>query len=157
MTLTVHSQLVIFSLDGQRYALQLAVVERIVWAVEITALPKAPDIVLGVIDVAGLVLPVLNMRRKFRLPERGIRPADQFLIAQTMRRTVVLVVDEAQEVMQRPAAEIVGPAQIVPGMEHVQGVMKLEDGLVLIHDLDKFLSLDEERALDEAMNGGGRA
>jgi purine-binding chemotaxis protein CheW len=146
-----HSQLVILRLDEQRYALPLALVERIVRAVEVTPLPKSPDIVVGAIVVAGSVLPVLDIRRRFGLPEREISPADQFLIAHTDHRTVVLVVDEVQGVIERPLTEIVGSAQIVPGLEQIHGVIELDDGLVLIHDLEKFLSLDEERSLDKAM------
>jgi purine-binding chemotaxis protein CheW len=129
----------------------LRAVERIVAAVEVTPLPAAPEIVLGVIDVEGRVLPVLNLRRRFGLPDKDILPADQFLIAQTAQRAVVLVIDEAQGVIERSASEIVGPARIIPGLEQLQGVTKLEDGLALIHDLEKFLSLDEERSLQEAM------
>lgn len=145
------AQLVVFRLDMQRYALVLSSVDRIVRAVAVTALPKAPDIVLGVIDVAGRVLPVLNLRRRFGLPEREIDLASQFLIARTSRREVVLVVDEAQEVTARLDADIIDSTQIVPGLTHVRGVARLSDGLVLIHDLEKFLSLDEACALDEAM------
>lgn len=147
-------QLVVFCLDEQRYALPLAAVERTVHAVEVTPLPDAPPIVLGVIDVQGRVLPVLNIRRRFRLPEREVSPVDQFLIAQTVRRTVALAIDEAQGVIERPESAIVNPAQIVPGLEQIQGVVKLDDGLVLIHDLEKFLSLDEAHALDQAMTQG---
>lgn len=145
-------QLVVFCLDEQRYALSLAAVERIVRAAEVTLLPNAPPIVLGVLDVDGHVLPVLDVRRRFGLRQREISPADQFLIARTAPRTVVLVVDEAQGVIERSQAEIIGSREIVPGLEQFEGVVRLDDGLVLIHDLEKFLSLDEARALDEAMN-----
>ena len=145
-------QLVVFRLDGQRYALALAAVERIVRAAEVTLLPNAPPIVLGALDVEGRVLPVLDVRRRFGLRQREITPADQFLIARTAPRAVVIVVDEAQGVIERPQAEIIGSSEIVPGLEQVEGVVRLDDGLVLIHDLEKFLSLDEARALDEAMN-----
>ena len=92
---------VVFCLDGQRYALPLAAVRRIVRAVEVTPLPGAPAIVLGAIDVEGSVLPVLDIRRRFLLPEREIGPADQFLIASTARRAVALVIDEAHGVIER--------------------------------------------------------
>ena len=140
-----------FRLDERKYALPLAAVERVVRAVEVTPLAKAPAIVLGVIDVEGRVLPVLDVRLRFRLPEREITPADQFLIAQTARRTVALLIDEVQGVIERSSTEIVGPAQIVPGLEQIQGVIKFDDGLALIHDLDTFLSLGETQALDKAM------
>jgi len=145
-------QLVVFRLDEQRYALSLAAVERIVRAVEVTLLPNAPPIVLGAIDVEGHVLPVLDVRRRFGLRRREISPADQFLVARTAPRTVVLVVDEAQGVIERLQDEIIGSSQIAPGLEQFQGVVRLDDGLVLIHDLEKFFSLDEARALDDAIN-----
>ena len=152
LAMSQPTQLVVFGLDAQRYALPLASVERIVRAVETTRLPNAPEIVLGAINVAGRVLPVLNLRRRFGLPEREIVPADQLLIAHTARRTVVLVVDEALGMVECPATEIIRPTQIAPGLELLQGVVRLDDGLVLIQDLEKFLSWDETRALDEAMN-----
>ena len=146
------TQLVVFRLDQQRYALPLAVVERVVRAVEVTPLPKAPAIVLGAIDVHGRVLPVLNVRQRFLLPDRQMCPADWFLLANTARHTVVLVVDESEGVVERPQADIVVSTQIVPGLDHFPGIVRLDDGLVLIHDLERFLSLDEARALDEAMD-----
>src|SRR3981081_3669364 len=105
------TQLVVFRLDARRYALPLSAVERIVPAVEVTPLPKAPAIVLGVIDVEGRVLPMLNIRRRFGLPDKEIAPTGQFLIARTAQRAVVLVIDEAQGVIERSAIEIVGPAR----------------------------------------------
>ena len=144
-------QLVVFCLDEQRYGLPLAMVERIVRAAELTPLPQAPAIVMGVIDVDGQVLPVLNIRWRLRLPHREISPADQFLIGQTGRRTVVLVIDEAQGVIEVPDVDVVDAVEIVPGLDQIRGVVKLGDGLLLIHDLERFLSLEEEHALDQAM------
>ncbi|OFW12510.1 MAG: chemotaxis protein CheW [Acidobacteria bacterium RIFCSPLOWO2_02_FULL_67_21] len=146
------TQLVVFRLDQQRYALPLAVVERVVHAVEITPLPNAPAIVLGAIDVHGRVIPVLDVRQRFLLPDRQMCPADWFLVAHTARHTVVLVVDESEGVVERPQADIVVSTQIVPGLDDFPGVVRLDDGLVLIHDLERFLSLEEARALDEAMD-----
>lgn len=147
-----YVQLLIFRVDDQRYALPLEVVERIVRAAEITPLPKAPQIVLGVLDVRGNVLPVLDVRSRFGLPPRDVAPGQQFLIARVASRPMALVIDAAMEVMEVSSAEIVAAEQIVPGVEHVRGVAALDDGLVLIHDLEQFLSLDETAALEAAMN-----
>jgi purine-binding chemotaxis protein CheW len=146
------TQLVVFRLEEQRYALALSVVERVVRAVEVAPLPKAPAIVIGVIDVAGKVLPVLNARKRFGLPDKEIVAADQFLIARTERRMVVLVIDEALGMVERRSSEIIAAGGIAPGLEQIQGVIQLDDGLVFIHDLERFLSLDEAGALDEALS-----
>ena len=150
--MTELTPLVLFRLDEQRYALALDSVERIVRAVAVTVLPTAPDIVIGVIDVAGRVVPVLNLRRRFGLPERDIGPDDQFILARTNRRTVALAVDVAAGMIENPAAAIVRPDRIAPGLGRIEGVVALDDGLVLIADLDNFLALDEAQAIDAAMS-----
>ena len=149
--MTEQVTLVVFRLDEQRYALRLEAVERFVRAVEVTPLPGAPAIVLGMIDVGGSVLPVLSLRRRFGSSEREIGVADQFLIARTAARAVALVVDEALGVITVPSEVVTGAGRIVPGLEHVQGVVGLDDGLVVIHDLAPCLSLEDERVLAEAL------
>jgi purine-binding chemotaxis protein CheW len=145
------SRLVVFTLDEQRYALRLEAVERIVRLVEVSPLPKAPEIVLGVVNVQGRVLPVVNIRRRFRLPDREADLRDQLILAWTSRRPVVLVVDAVGGVVERTGEELIPAGSIVPGTEYVDGVVKLPDRLVLIHDLDKFLSLEEETKLGKAL------
>jgi len=121
-------------------------------AAQITPLPLAPAIILGALDVAGSVLPVFNVRRRFRLPERDIEPWHHFLIARTARRTVVLVIDNPQGVLELPFGAAIDAATIAPHSGHFSGVLRLEDGLVLIHDLELFLAPDEARDLDAALS-----
>jgi len=147
------TKFVVFCLDELRIALLLTAVERIVRAVEVTPLPGAPATVLGAINMQGRILPVLNLRRQFRLPEREIGPADQFLIASTGRRAVALVIDEAQEVIDLEQSAVIGSDRIVSDLAHFPGVVKLDDGLVLVHDLETFFSMQEADALDTAMEG----
>lgn len=145
------AQLVVFTLDDRRYGLPLSAVERAVRMVGVTPLPRAPQIVLGIVNVQGRVMPVVDPRRRFRLPARDFTLIDQLLIARTARRPVALAADAVTGVLEYSAQEAAGALDIVPGIEYVEGVVKLPDGLVLIHDLDKFLSLEEETALDRAI------
>jgi len=142
---------VVFSLGNQRYGLPLSAVDRVVRMVAITPLPKAPDIVLGVVNYQGQVIPVMNMRRRFNLPENDIALTDQLVIAHTSRRPVALVADTVHDVIAGLAQGLIETENILPGIEYVDGVIKLEDGLILIHDLDKFLSLEEESSLNQAL------
>ena len=61
-----------------------------------------------------------------------------------------MVIDAAQGVLEQPSTAVVDVESIAPGLAHIRGVITLEDGLVLIHDLEQFLSPDESHALDEA-------
>lgn len=140
-----------FTLDAQRYALALSCVERVVRAAEVTPLPEVPDAVSGVVNVHGRIIPIFNIRRRFHLPEREILLSDQLVIANTARRTVALLVDGTAGVIEREMEKTVSTEKILPSMPYVEGVVKFEDGLILIHNLDTFLSLDEEEKLDAAM------
>lgn len=142
--------LLVFSIEEQRYGLSLPNVERICRAFEIVPLPKAPSIVMGVINLRGSVIPVINVRRRFGLPEREIRLTDQFIISMTTKRRVALVADSVAGVIDHPRERIIAAESIVPGMEYIQGVARLHDGIVFIHELETFLSLEEESALEEA-------
>jgi purine-binding chemotaxis protein CheW len=143
--------LVIFILDDQRYALPLPAADRVVRMVAVTPLPKAPDIVLGVVNFQGRVIPVINMRQRFCLPEREVSLTDQLVVAHTARRPVALVADAVLDVIACSAQSLIAAENILPKVEYVEGVVKLTDGLILIHDLNKFLSLEEESSLDQAL------
>ena len=144
-------QFVVFSLDGFLYALDLNQVHRVVPCVESTPLPQAPAIVLGAIDLAGEIIPALDLRLRFGLPPRPLRAEDQFIIAQTALRTVALLVDSVEGVVDWPASGVVDSGRLLPGLDQVEGIITLEEGLVLIHDLERLLSLEEERGLQHAL------
>lgn len=148
---TVVRQLVAFNLADRRYALHLSAVERVFRVVEITPLPKAPEIVLGIVDIQGWIAPVLDIRRRFGLPARPVEVSDQLIVAHTGRRGVALVADAVIGVVQRLQTEITAADQVLGHLDYVAGVVGFEDGLILIHDLDTFLAPVEERALDQAM------
>lgn len=144
-------ELLEFSLDGQKYAVELSSVERVVQSAQITPLPKAPESVLGVVDVQGQIFPVFNIRKRFGNHEKATELTDQFIIAHTQKRTVILLVDSVMGVMKHSMGEVSETQTVVPNMEYIKGIVKLEDGMVFIHDLDSFLSLEEEHTLNNAL------
>ena len=145
------SHLVVFQIDEQHFALHLHAVKRTIRAVEITPLPHAPEVILGIINVQGSILPVFNTRKRFHLPEREVALNDQFILAASSQRVVALVADAVKDVVEVQELDIIRAESILPAMEYVDGVVKLESGLLLIHDLDTFLSLDEGKLFDEAV------
>ena len=149
-------KLVTFSLDDRKFALYVSAVQRIIRVVEVTALPKVPEIVVGIINMQGQVIPVFDIRMRFRLPPREVRLDDQMIIADTAKRTVALLVDSVGDVIEIPEEKIIAAEHILPELEYVEGVVKTEGGMVLIHDLERFLSLPEETALDEALEALNR-
>jgi purine-binding chemotaxis protein CheW len=145
-------QLVVFTLDDQRYAVSLSVVERIVRLVEITPVPGAPEMVFGVINVEGCITPVVDIRKRFRLPARELALNDQLIVVRTRKRKVALVVNTVTEVVALPTEEVVMGETIPTHLDYVIGIVKRPDGLVLIPALDMFLSLEEEQLLHSALD-----
>lgn len=145
---------VAFRVEDLFLALPLDRVVRSVRAVAVTSLPQAPEIVCGVINVQGRVVPVVDLRRRFGLPERELRLTDQVLIVHSATRMLAMIVDSVDGVVACDEKDFVTVDSVVAGVRHVKGIVKGADGLLLIHDLDDFLSLDEERALDAALVPG---
>lgn len=145
------NHLVVFSLDDRRFAVPLSAVVRIERMVALTPLPKAPDIVMGIINFHGRVIPVVDIRSRFNMTPRPSELSDQLLIIQTGERTIAFIVDFVESVIDAFQDQCADAGSVFPIMEYVKGVVKLEDGMVLIHDPDAFLSLEEGRTLDEVM------
>ena len=143
--------LLLFTLDSHRFALPLDRVHEIVHAVEITPLAGAPGVVEGVVGVRGAVVPVLDVRARFRLPARPVRLSDHLVLAEGAGRLVALRVDRAVGMEEVPPEAMTMPGANDPAMAHLAGVVTLDDGMVLVHDLDAFLSQAEADALARAL------
>jgi len=144
-------EILVFEIEGQKYGLPTADVREVVRAVTITPLPSAPAVIEGVVNVRGQVLPVLDMRARFRLPARPLDPSDHFIVASAGARGVILHVDGATHLALLDEDSIQPSPTLGPSATYVAGVAKLEDGMVLIHDLATFLSAAEAASLDEAL------
>ena len=146
------NQYIVFILDDQRYALHLSAVDRVVRMVHVTPLSSAPDIVLGIVNIQGRIVPVINVRQRFKLPKREITLNDRLIFAQTKRRPVALVVDAVTGILECSEESQLSAESILPELKYLEGIIKFKDGLILIQDLDKFLSLEEENTLDLALD-----
>lgn len=138
---------VVFRLDEQEFAVGLAAVERVVRAVEVTPLAEAPRGVRGVVNIQGRIVPVFDLWARFGLPSREVRVTDHLVIAHTHWRTVALLVDSVAGVVSRAEVQITPASEILPDLDSISGVMKLDGSIVHVHDLEKFLSIEDHEAL----------
>jgi purine-binding chemotaxis protein CheW len=143
--------LLLFELEDRRLALPTRVVREVVRAVAVRPLPRAPAVVEGLIDVRGQVVPVFDLRRRFRLTPRPLGLSEQLIIAETQRRVVAVRADRTIDVVAVDPAQVHDPRAVVPDADQVAGVVTLPDGLVLIHDLDTFLTQAEAATLEAAL------
>ena len=148
---TGESRYIEFYMGELCTVLPLEWVERVVRIVEITPLAGAPDIVRGAVNVAGQIVPVVDLRPRFRLPRKRDSLYDRLILVNTGSRTMALLADRVGEILSPPLERVIPAESIVPGVEHLQGAIRLENGLLLIQDLERLLSLQEELALEQAL------
>lgn len=145
-------ELLIFELSDLLCALQLSDVERVLHAVEITSVPKAPEIVTGVVNIRGRVIPVLNICKLLHLPEMEMTLSDHIIIARTATRPVAIRVGSLIRVADLNDQDVLAPEELYPGMEYLIGVTILKDGIVYIYDLDRFLTAEDRSGIEHMLS-----
>jgi purine-binding chemotaxis protein CheW len=144
-------EVVVFEIAQRRFGVPAGDVQGVLRAVLPTPLPGAPAVVEGVVNLRGRVVPQFDLRRRFRLPLRGVEPSDHLIVARAAGRSVLLRVDRVEGLVHLQAAEIEEARGIVPGVEYVSWLARLPQDLVLVHDLATLLSRAEAEALDNAL------
>jgi purine-binding chemotaxis protein CheW len=145
------SQLVVFAVEGSRYAVPLFSVERVLPMVAVPPVPGAPRVVLGAINLEGRVVPVVDLRRRLDLPSRDYGLAAHLLIVKTPQRTLAVAADEVTGAVSVDSRTVTLAGAILPGLGLVAGIAALPDGLLFIHDIEAFLTPGEERELRQAL------
>ncbi len=150
------NKFVLFNLDQQQFALSLSMVESIARSVRIIPLPNAPDVVQGIINVHGRIIPVINIRERFRFPQKEMDLDDHLIIGRTSKQPLAIMVDDVEDIVEIESNKIIQQENILPGLEYIEGAAKIEDDVIIIHDLEKCLSVQEEQMLHEAIEIQGK-
>ena len=148
-------EVLLFELAEQRFALPVSDVVELTRACAVQVLPEAPPLVLGVLNLRGQVVPVLDLRRRFRLPELELDPSHFFVLARIAGRLVALRVDRLLGTETLDVVPVQANANLPFDLRYLAGVATVADGVVLIYDAVKFLSESESLALDRALLEGG--
>ena len=135
-----RGHIVVLGLGDTRIALRLSVVERVIRAVAVTPVADAPENVVGLVNVHGTVIPILDIRGVFGVSRKVIVPADLFVIAEAGQRRVAIPVEEVLGVVKPALGAAVAAGDILPGLgAFIEGAVTLADGMILIYDLERFL------------------
>ncbi len=148
------TDLLIFELAGVRGGLPVESVREIVRAVQISPLPGAPPVIEGVINVRGNVVPVVSLRARLGLPPSTLDASEHMIVISALQRDVALRVDRAVALAPISDSDISSPDTLTGAGWNVAGVARLEDGLLVIHDPNAFLSQAEDVALATALGSG---
>lgn len=145
-------QLVTFRVGGQEFGLDVFAVHEILRWQGVTAVPRAPAFVEGVLDVRGAVVPVVDLRRRFETGRVEYDEETRIVLVQFGGERLGLVVDSVTEVLRAPETAISAPPAYIRGLaaEFVRGIVRLEGRLIILLDLDRILTSEERIALEGA-------
>ena len=138
-------QYLIFWLNGQEYGLDLLRVREIRGFTAITNIPNMPAHIKGVMNLRGTVLPVVDLRLKFSMPEKPYTKFTVIIIAKSGEKNVGLVVDSVSDVLSIPTQQISPPPDFGFAVDRnfIVGLLKASDRLSILLDLDRLLSESE--------------
>ena len=132
-----HNAHVIFRLDDQFYAISVAAVEHIIRSVQLTYLADAPELLLGLMNMSGEIIPVINIRKQLRRPAKGMLISDRIVIAKSSVFTIGFIADEIIGVMKLSIENFSQSDDIFPGMENfIKGISKFNNLTILIYDIN---------------------
>ncbi len=137
-------KVIVFSLHDEEYGIPVSQVRSIEKVQHITRVPRTAPFVKGVINLRGLVTPIIDLRTRFGMAESGYTDSTRIIIVATEDVEVGLIVDTANDVMDIPVDAIEPPPEIVGSIEveYLEGVAKLEKRLLILLNLEKVLKTD---------------
>ncbi len=144
-----EEQLVAFTVAGESYGVNIAAVNTIIRLAEITHVPHAPAYVRGVINLRGVIVPVVDVRVRFGLPATDADKATRVMVVENRNMLIGLLVDAVTETLRLPLAAIepLSPFITSTDARYLRGVGKLGERLIILLALDEVLRHDDETAL----------
>ncbi len=138
-------QWVTFRLAEESYGIAVMQVQEVLRVTEITPVPGAPDYVLGIINLRGNVVTVLDTRKRFGLPANEMDDASRIIIIESGEQVVGLLVDSVAEVVYLRAAEIESSPNVgnEESSRYIQGVHSQDGQLLILVDVNKLLTEGE--------------
>ena len=143
-------QLVSFNLGTEEFGVDIGAVQEIVRMPEITKVPRSPDFVEGVVNLRGKIIPVVDLRKRFRLPVGEATKSTRIIIVTIGGKTVGMIVDAVSEVLRLDAASVEPTPEMVASAidsAFLKGIAKLDGRLLILLDLDLILDQEEAQAL----------
>ena len=141
----MERQLVIFELASESYGIEIAHVESIIKIQEITRVPKCPDFVEGITNLRGTVLPVIDLAKRFGIPEQKRNNDTRIIVVSLDSMKVGMIVTAVSEVLTIDDS-VIDPAPAIVttiNSSFISGIARIEKRLIIMLNLDQILSKEE--------------
>jgi purine-binding chemotaxis protein CheW len=142
-------KVIVFQLKNEEYAVPVTQVGSIEKMEHITRVPNTESFIKGVINMRGVVTPIVDLRSRLGLEETPVDENTRIIIVDLDDISMGLIVDAANDVVDIPVDKIEEAPQVIGAInvDYIDGVVKLEDRLVILLDLRKVLKFHEIEAI----------
>lgn len=139
---TEEAQFVSFDLAGETHGIPISIVHEIIRLAEITPVPRTAEYVLGVVNLRGKIVPVVDVRRRLGIEPAEMGPSSRIIVVDSQAGVVGLLVDSVSQVFRLRATDIDPPSDLITDVDAalIRGVGKHSTGLIVILDVEKILS-----------------
>lgn len=120
-------------------------------ATSLITIPNAPSLIHGVIDYYGTLIPVVNLRKRLNLPDRPIGINDYFIVIDTPKRKLAVVIDDVDDVIIPAESNIIPSSNLDPSLEP-HSICRIDDGLILIYDMERLLTDEDDLVIQKALD-----
>ena len=143
-------QLVSFRLAQEEYGIEITKVQEIILMGEITRVPQTPDYIKGLINLRSTVIPIVDLRLRFGLLQEDATDETRIMVVNVAGKTIGIIVDAVSEVLRISQEQIAPPPPTVAGLgrEYLTGLVKLDNRLLILLDIDKILGSEETSAME---------
>lgn len=152
---TQKGRFLTFALGGESYGIEIKYVTEIIGIQPVTEVPELPPFIRGIINLRGKIIPVMDVRLRFRKPFREYNDRTCTIVIDIDRISMGLIVDSVSEVLSIPDGDIVLPPELQrSGNRFVKGIGKVGSDVKLLLDCHRLLSDEEIESLSEIGQGG---
>jgi purine-binding chemotaxis protein CheW len=141
-TATNDLKVIVFQLKDEEYAIEVEYVQSIERMQPVTRIPRTHSFITGVMNLRGVITPIINLRKRFGIEEKVFDDATRILVLSKEDIEIGFIVDGANDVIDIPADKIEPTPEVVGGVEadYLRGVVKLDKRLFTLLNLDKVIS-----------------
>ena len=148
----VEGKYLTFFLSNEEYGLEILKVREIISVMEITSVPQTPDFIKGVINLRGKVIPVVDLRLKFGMPEKSYTKETCTIVVDVRGLMMGIVVDTVSEVLDIAESDIEPPPAFGSTIktDFILGMGKIKGEIKILLSIDRVLSSEEFSTIEKA-------
>ena len=139
-----------FRLGAEEYGIDILKVQEIRECDAVTRIANTPDFIKGVIDLRGIIVPIVDLRLKFRLPSATYDQFTVVIILNILRRVVGIVVDSVSDVVMLAQEQVKAAPEFSSSLDvqYVSGLGRLEDRMLILVDIERLMSSADMELFD---------